>query len=298
VIEPTRALALLAEERRMAGARSRTGVLSTYPSYLGELVEAGLRVGYRARDFALDHILIGGEVVTDGLMRRARRLFGDIAMTETYAMTETIPFGGTLCDGGHMHFEPVHGLVEVLGPETGAPARAGELGTLVATPFPPFRETTVLLRYDTRDAVRAIDGPFACSRTGTPATGPIEGKLDLAVRHPNGWTTPRDVLGALEAVEDVPLPARCGFSTSADGIEVEVVARGVGPVARRAIGQSLEAHGVPLRALRLLTHPDQLEHPLPLRCDLREATFGLAARRGREATGGARQPSTEGKPSP
>ena len=51
-------------------------------------------------------------------------------------------------------FEPVHGLLEVLDPETRRPAGPGEVGTLVATPFPPFRETTILLRYDTQDVVR------------------------------------------------------------------------------------------------------------------------------------------------
>jgi phenylacetate-coenzyme A ligase PaaK-like adenylate-forming protein len=273
VIEPEQALALLAEKRPSPGKRPQASVLNAYPSYLGELVECGLRTGYRPADFGLEQIFVGGEVVTAGLKHRARRLFGDVDIAETYAMTETIPFGGTRCEAGHLHFEPVHGLVEVLDVTTGAPAGPGDLATLVTTPFPPFRETTVLLRYDTRDGVRAVGGSLGCSRRDVPATGPIEGKLDFAVRHAGGWTTPRDVLEALEALDVVPLPARCGFWSVADGVAVEVLARDDRPATRQAIEDALASRGVPLRALRLVRDRQALTHPLPLRCDLRETVF-------------------------
>ena len=90
----------------------------------------------------------------------------------------------------------------------------------------------MLLRYDTRDAVRALAGPLELQPQGVPATGPIEGKLDLAVRHPDGWTTPRDVLEALEGLDAVPLPARCGFRGVAGGVAVEVVTRRDTPATR------------------------------------------------------------------
>jgi phenylacetate-coenzyme A ligase PaaK-like adenylate-forming protein len=82
--------------------------------------------------------------VTAGLKQRCRELFGAVQFLEGYGMTESWPFGGTLCADGHPHFEPSHGLLEVLNIETGAPARPGEAGTLVLTPFPPFRETTIV----------------------------------------------------------------------------------------------------------------------------------------------------------
>jgi phenylacetate-CoA ligase len=47
-VDPAHQLALLAERRRLPGHRSRVSVLTTYPSALGELVEHGLRHGYRA----------------------------------------------------------------------------------------------------------------------------------------------------------------------------------------------------------------------------------------------------------
>jgi phenylacetate-coenzyme A ligase PaaK-like adenylate-forming protein len=293
IIEPERALALLMERQPSPGKKPRASALNTYPSYLGELVERGLHLGYGPADFGLEQIFVGGEVVTDGLKHRARTLFGDVVISETYAMTETIPFGGTRCEAGHLHFEPIHGLVELLDVTTGAPAAPGQLGTLVVTPFPPFRETTVLLRYDTRDGARAVDGPLTCSRKDVPATGPIEGKLDFAVRHAGGWTTPRDVLEALEGCDVVPLPARCGLWAEDGGVAVEVAVPEA-PAARQAIEHALESRAIPLRALRLVAAPDDLMHPLPLRCDLREAGFRPPAVRLQEAANAPRQPSMLG----
>lgn len=273
LIDPARALALLAEERRLPGKKPRASVLSTYPSYLGALVDCGLRLGYRPDDFGLERIFLGGEVSTAGLRARSRKLFGPIQFDENYGMTETIPFGGTPCSEGHLHFEPSQGLLEVFDPGTGAPAAPGSVGTIVATPFPPFRETTVLLRYDTEDLVRPLAGPLTCSLRNLPATSPLLGKRSLAVRHEGGWTTLRDVLEALEPVLPVPLPVRCGFRAVPGGIEVEVVTWRDTPSVRRTIAWRLEEQGIPLRALHLVDDPGKLRNPAPLRCDLRESVF-------------------------
>lgn len=285
VIEPTHTLSLLAEPRRIAGKKSRVSILSTYPSYLGQLVECGLSLGYRPADFGLERIFVGGELVTAGLLRRCRALFGEVEIVESYAMTETIPFGGTHCEHGHLHFEASHGLLEVLNPETYAPAQPGEAGAIVATPLPPYRETTLLLRYDTGDMVRPLAGPLSCSLRHLTATTNLLGKLPLAVRHADGWTFPRDVVEALERVEAVPLPARYGIWAAPGGVGVEVVARQDGAAARRLIAAALEDHGVPLRALRVVTEPSALHQPVPLRCDLRETGFSSPARAGGPANG-------------
>ncbi len=79
------------------------------------------------------------------LTRRLRTLFGPVAVIDGYGMTETFTAGGQVCSAGHPHFHPAHALVEVHNRETGAPARPGEIGTLVVTPLPPFCETTPLL---------------------------------------------------------------------------------------------------------------------------------------------------------
>jgi phenylacetate-CoA ligase len=272
LVEPEITLALLAEPRHLAGKKSRVSALSIYPSYLGELITNGLRLGYRPADFGVERIFTGGEIVTAGLKARCQQLFGAVQFVEGYGMTEPWPFGGTLCAEGHLHFEPAHGLLELLNPATGAPARAGELGTLVLTPFPPFRETTLLLRYDTQDAVRALDGPPTCALRHMPATSSLLGKLRLAVEHDGGWIFPRDVLEALESIDELPLPARCGFWAVPGGVAVELVAHDT-PNVRRAIEQSLRARGAPIKQLHLVGHQSQLRHPIPLRGDLRELSF-------------------------
>ena len=274
LVDPAQTLALLAEPRRLAGKKPRVSVLSIYPSYLGELVTCGLQLGCRPADFGLERVFTGGEIVTAGLKERCQELFGPIQFVEGYGMTEPWPFGATLCPDGHLHFAPSHGLLEVLDLETGLPAQPGAAGTIVATPFPPFRETTILLRYDTQDVVRPIAGPLACPLRHLPATSNLHGKLGLAVRHSDGWTFPRDVLEALEAVEAVPLPARCGFWAVRGGVAVEAVVERDTPDVRRAVERSLAERGMPMRELRLVTDCGQLQHPLPLRCDLRELSFG------------------------
>jgi phenylacetate-CoA ligase len=273
LVDPAHTLALLAERRQIPGKKSQVSVLMTYPSHLGQLIECGEALGYGPHSFGVERLLLGGELVTAGLRARAHRLFGEVPVTEGYGMTEIWPLGGLRCEADHLHFDPAQGLIEIIDLERGTPAAPGELGTLVATPFAPYRQTTLLLRYDTEDVVRCLTEAPACSLRHLPATGPLLGKRRLSVRHEHGWTLPYAILEALEAVEDVPLPARCGFKAAPGGVAVEVVTRADTAAIRRTIRQSLEAHGVPVRALTLLGEAGQLQQPLPWRCDLREVAF-------------------------
>lgn len=274
IIDPRLTLSLLAQPLRLTGRAPKASVLCTYPSYLGELVEHGLLLGYRPDDFGLRRITVGGEVVTSCLLRRARHLFGDQVVIETgYAMTETYPFAGMPCSQGHLHFEPSHGLVEVIDPVTGAACRPGQVGNLVVTPFAPYRDTTLLLRYDTQDVVRAVGAELDCEHRHLPATSALLGKLPLAIRHDHGWTYPAEVLSALEDVDAVPLPARFGYWAEDGGVALDVVVRSVTDDARRRIEDSLGANGVPVTAVRLVTESGKIRHPFPLRCDLRETGF-------------------------
>jgi phenylacetate-coenzyme A ligase PaaK-like adenylate-forming protein len=273
LVDPARALAVLAQERRIPGKKPKVSYMATYPSYLGELVECGLKRGYGPKDFGLERVSIGGELASEGLKAFARLLFGPIEFDEGYGMTETWPLQGQRCSEGHLHFEPLPGLLEVLSLESGSPASSGEAGTIVATPLPPYRDTTILLRYDTEDVVRPLFGPLVCELQNLRATTPLLGKLRLSVRHQDGWTFPRDLLEALEEGDDVPLPARYGFWEVPGGVAVEVVARGSGPRVRHNIESRLNEHGVPVQQLHLLEHRSELRDPMPLRCDLREDSF-------------------------
>ena len=277
MIAPEDTLGLLARRVGLPGKKPQVSVLLAYPSYLGQLVETGRRLGHGPADFGVERILTGGETVTQGLRRAAHELFGPVEISESYAMTETIPFGAAACGEGHLHFAPTTGLLEIVDPESGQPADPGAVGTIVATPFASFRQTTLLLRFDTEDVVRRPVGPLGCRLRDTPATSLVLGKLRHSVRHEGGWTFPRDVLEPLEGLADVPLPARCGIRAVDDGVGVEVVTRDASEAARRAIGDALESAGVPLRELRLTSDASELRKPIPLRCDLVEHSFGAHA---------------------
>jgi phenylacetate-CoA ligase len=272
-VEPAHALALLAEKRSLRGHKPQANVLSTVPSYLGSLVERGAELAYGPRDFGVERIVLGGEVATQGLRDRAARLFGEVEVVEPYAATETFGTGALTCPGGHLHFPVPPGLVEVVGLDGRRAARPGEPGTLVVTPFAPYRTTTVVLRYDTGDVVRVPAEPPTCELSTIPATSNVLGKLARSIPHSGGWTFHRDVAEALEALEEVPLPARFGMrADGADGVAVEVVARDDDARTRRRVAAALE-RSVPLRGLRVVTDPTRLEDPALLRTDLREHSF-------------------------
>ncbi|MDQ4097870.1 MAG: AMP-binding protein [Actinomycetota bacterium] len=274
LVSPEHTLKLLAERHRLPGKKERVSVMSTYPSYLGLLVETGRRLGYGPADFGLETILAGGEVLTAGLERRAKEFFGDPEIISNYGMTELAPLAGNHCEQGHLHFEVSMGLIEVASLEEPSQlAVDGEVGTIVATPFPPFRESTILLRYNTEDVVRHISGPLTCELRNLPATSGLLGKQRLSVRHDDGWTFLRDVVEALEEVDDVPLPARYGYWAVPGGVSVEVMVESNTADARRRIDDALHKRGVPVRGLRLVENYTDLEKPLRLRADMREGSF-------------------------
>lgn len=269
LVEPALTLALLAAKHDLPGHKRHISFLNIYPSYLGQLVETGLALGYTPGDFDLERISVGGEIVTPGLKRRATALFGPVEFIEGYGSTEVWPMGGTLCSQGHLHFEPTQGLVEV----QASIFSLQSLGTLVATPFPPYRDTTLVLRFDTGDVVQSINGPLTCEYKHLPATSNILGKRRLCVEHEQGVTVPRDIIEALEDLDAVPLPARFGCSAAPGGVAVEVVTREQGGAVRSRVATALEARGVPLRELSLVEDGSELTHPYPWRCDLRETSF-------------------------
>jgi phenylacetate-CoA ligase len=272
LVDPAHALALLAEKRSLRGHSPQANVLSTVPSYLGSLVERGAELGYRPRDFGVERIVLGGEVATQGLRDRAGRLFGEVEYVEGYAATEIFGTGALTCLSGHLHFPVPPGLVEVRSLDGRHRAEPGEPGTLLVTPFAPYRATTVVLRYDTADVVRVPAEQPTCELSTIPATSNVLGKLARSIPHSDGWTFPRDVAEALEALDEVPLPARFGMRADRGGVAVEVVAREDDTSTRRRIATALERR-VPLRGLRVVTDPAALEDPVLLRTDLREHSF-------------------------
>jgi phenylacetate-coenzyme A ligase PaaK-like adenylate-forming protein len=286
-IEPATALELLTRKRRLPGKVERASVLLCYASYLGRLTEEGRALGYGPRDFGLRSITVGGEVVTEGLLERARELFGEVAFVQGYATNELDPLSGFLCSENHLHFQPSAGLIELERLDGGGSPAPGEPGRIIATPFGPYRETTLLLRYDTQDIALALPQAPSCERAHLPGISRPVGRLPLSVKHDEGWTFQRQVQEAVEPLREVPLPTRFGFWSVPGGVCVELVTRTDGRSARDAIASALEAQGVPLRELQLVDDPSLLKRPLPVRADLREVSFVQAGQHASLAMGAA-----------
>jgi phenylacetate-CoA ligase len=97
-------------------------------------------------------------------------------------MTEMGAYGYECAAQAGLHVNESEFIVEVLNPETAAPAREGEL---VLTNL--GRLGSPLIRYRTGDRVRLADAPCACGRTFRRLEGGILGRLDdmLIVRGVN-----------------------------------------------------------------------------------------------------------------
>ncbi|WP_327350709.1 phenylacetate--CoA ligase family protein [Streptomyces sp. NBC_01304] len=183
-------------------------LMVTYPSYLGRLITEARERGLGPDDFRLRAINVGSEVLSPALAKAAADTFG-ARINDGYGMTELTPMAGAICRQQHLHIDSSIGLVEVCDLETGERAEPGALGTIVATPFYPYRECMPLFRYDTRDLVRRLpDGPLDCEMANVPATSHVLGKADHVLRTADGVVTPRDVIEVLDALPGVQWPVR------------------------------------------------------------------------------------------
>lgn len=185
-------------------------ILLTVPSYLAELVTTARRAGLGAGDFRLRRLVVGGEVLSASLAQAAARAFGVPRVEDPYSMTEVVPVSARACSQAHQHHDLNLGLTELVDLDTGEPAAPGALGTLVITPYFPYRDCTPVFRYDTRDVARRLpDASLRCELAGIPATSQILGKADHLLRMPGGEVvTPRQLIEAIESLPAEPWPAR------------------------------------------------------------------------------------------
>jgi phenylacetate-CoA ligase len=228
----------------------RTGgatVLHTYPSYLGALVTAARDRGLGSDDVALRAVVVGGEVLSTALARGAAAAFGLVRVDDQYGATEVMPFGGRTCPDGHLHLDPNLGFAEVLDLAGGEPAQPGRLGTLVVTPYHPYRECQPVFRYDTRDVVRVPPTDrLGCALAAVPAVSPVLGKAsDLLWTGTGDPVTPRDLAEALDALPGARWPVRYAAGVVDGRLRVTVDRRSLpaaaGPV---EVAAGLAAHGL------------------------------------------------------
>lgn len=246
-------------------------VLLTVPSYLAALVVAARQRGLGPADFAIRRINVGGEVLSPSLADAARQTFGATEVRDNFGMTEVVPVSGRLCSARHLHYDASAGYVEIIDLDSGAPAEPGELGTLVITPYYPYRECMPVFRYDTRDVVRRLLDQPTCEAAALPASSPILGKADGVLRIGALTVTPRDVIEAVESLPTCPWPARFRASVQQGRLHLELPAAAVDPRGSDLTRAQLAARGL---EADLTVVSDDHAHELRLvRSDLHEATF-------------------------
>jgi len=256
-------------------AQGGATLLLASPSYLAELVTAARRRGMGPADFRLRRVTSGGEVLSPHLARAACQTFGVPRVEDPYSMTEVIPVTARTCSHRHLHHDVNTGLTELLDLRTGEPAAAGSLGTIVITPYFPYRDCTPVFRFDTRDVARCLpDEALRCELAGIPATGQILGKADYLLHLGAGEViTPRQLVEAIEALPSQPWPARYRAAADDGRIQLTLPAsaiEGFGEVAaRRHFAEALSGLDVDLA----LVEDDQAKVLRHTRSDLRETTF-------------------------
>ena len=152
-------------------AANRATVVCSTPTYALHLGQAAHAAGATASVKAL---IVAGEPggCVPATRARLEALWG-APVFDHYGMTEVGPVTYQLT--GHperAYLNESNYLVEVLDPETGAPARPGELGELVLTTL--GRTGSPLLRYRTGDLVRECPAPHGA---GEPVVRRLEGGI-------------------------------------------------------------------------------------------------------------------------
>jgi phenylacetate-coenzyme A ligase PaaK-like adenylate-forming protein len=244
-------------------------ILGTYPSYLARLVTAARRRGLGPDDFALRRIDVAGEMLSNAVATATRDTFG-VQPSDTFAMTEVLPVSGRTCDQGHLHLDLNMGLVEVISLDGDRPCAPGELGTMVVTPFFPYRECTPVFRYDTRDVVRRLpDEALTCNLAGVPALSAILGKAGHLLPTTAGFLTPRDIVEVLEALPAEPWPAQYRADTEHGVLRLGIPPATVAGTTTGEIVRRFAARGIDC-IIDLIDTDEPLRY---VRADLAETTF-------------------------
>jgi phenylacetate-coenzyme A ligase PaaK-like adenylate-forming protein len=265
IVPPEEALDCLAE--------GGTTILLTCPSYLAELVTAARCRGMGAADFRLRRLIVGGEVLSPSLTQAAARTFGVPLVEDPYSMTEIAPVAGRTCSQRHQHYDLGTGYTELIDLDTGEPAAPGALGTLVITPYFPYRDCTPVFRYDTRDVARCLpDGPLSCELAAIPATSHILGKAEHLLRLPGGGVaTPRQLIEAIEALPAEPWPARYRATAGDGGIRLTLPASAIAGYGVAEASRHFGAAGLDVDLD--IVGDDQASSLRRTRSDLHETTF-------------------------
>jgi phenylacetate-CoA ligase len=248
-------------------------VLLTCPSYLAELVTAARRRGMGPADFKLRRVTVGGEVLSPSLAQAACQTLGVARVDDSFSMTEAIPVTGRTCSQLHLHHDLNTGLTELLDLRTGDPAAPGALGTVVITPYFPYRDCMPVFRYDTRDVARCLPGgALGCELAAIPATSQILGKAGhLLHLETAGVVTPRELIEAIEALPTAPWPARYRAAAQGGRVQLTLPAAAIAGFGDAAARRHFAAAGLDVDLA--VVGDDQATSLRRTRSDLHETTF-------------------------
>jgi phenylacetate-CoA ligase len=254
----------------------RATILSTYPSFLAELLTAARRRGMGPDDFQLRRITVGGEVLSPSVALAACRTLGVPRVEDTFSMTEVIPVTARTCSQDHLHHDPTTGLTELLDLTTGEPAAPGALGTVVITPYFPYRDCMPVFRYDTRDVARCLTGEdLSCEMAGLPATSQLLGKAESLLRPGSGEVvTPRQLVDAVEALPTAPWPARYRAVAEDGRIRLTLPAAAIDGYGETAARRHFAEAALDVDLT--IVGDDQARSLRHTRSDMREPTFAAA----------------------
>ncbi|MFX1486021.1 MAG: phenylacetate--CoA ligase family protein [Promethearchaeota archaeon] len=166
-------------------------LLSVYPS-----------VAYSIGQYMADHdlefphlrtVVTGSEILNDKIRRGIEESL-NAEVFDAYGITEINVFGYECSEHMGLHTNIDTAIMEVVD-KNNEPVAEGERGRLILTPL--MREAMPLIRYDTRDIVRAGGNECSCGRT-FPLIDVIEGRAEDIIRLPAGELVyPQIVIGEL-----------------------------------------------------------------------------------------------------
>ncbi len=146
-------------------------VIMVTPSYMLALADEFERQGIDVRDTALRIGIHGAEPWTESMRREIERRTG-IDAVDIYGISEVMGpgVGQEFRDSkdGLTIWED-HFLPEIIDPQTGLPAREGEIGELVFTSL--SKQALPVVRYRTRDLTRLLPGTVTSMRRMARITG-------------------------------------------------------------------------------------------------------------------------------
>ncbi|HXY55467.1 MAG TPA: phenylacetate--CoA ligase [Nitrospirota bacterium] len=142
----------------------KTTALVSTPSYAMLIADTVTELGINPNSLSLKYGLFGAEPWSEAMRREIERKL-KITATDNYGLSEVMGPGvaGECLERNGLHINEDHFLVEMINPDTLAPADPGELGEMVITTL--TKEAFPVVRYRTRDLTRLISEPCPCGRT-------------------------------------------------------------------------------------------------------------------------------------